>query len=196
MAWESRLALHREPLSHPAIAWMESPLAFSALVPVLTLAGAGTTLLAPMLLDPAAFGAFALLSILFQYTAAADLGLSQLADRSAASGADDAAAILRARWRMALVIAGLGAPLAAAFAWGTGSLPIIATGLAVLAGAAFMAGNGPVSIHRAAARIGHFTLAAIVLQFGMTAPRLAGLGFGGVTGCFAALAIWFTHLQI
>ena len=45
---------------------MENPVAFGALVPVLTLAGAGTTLLAPMLLDPIAFGAFALLSTLFQ----------------------------------------------------------------------------------------------------------------------------------
>jgi MCP family monocarboxylic acid transporter-like MFS transporter 13/MCP family monocarboxylic acid transporter-like MFS transporter 12 len=43
---------------------------------VLTVVGAGTTLLAPMLLDPVAFGAFALLSTLFQYTAAADLGLA------------------------------------------------------------------------------------------------------------------------
>ena len=195
-ATQEGLEPHRGPLRHPAIAWMESPLAFSALVPVLTLAGAGATLLAPMLLDPVAFGAFALLSTLFQYTAAADLGLSQLADRAAARGADHAAAILRARWRMALMMAGLGAPAAAAFAWWSGSLPIAATGLAVLAGAAFMVGNGPVSIHRAAARIGHFTLAAIVLQFGMTLPRLLGLGLGSVTGCFAALALWYVAVAI
>ena len=184
------------PLRHPAVAWMENPVAFSALVPVLTLAGAGTTLLAPMLLDPVAFGAFALLSILFQYTAAADLGLSQLADRLAARRTDNAAAILRARWRMSLLIAGVGAPAAAGFAWWSGSLPVVATGLAILAGAAFMAANGPVSIHRAAARIGRFTLAALVLQFGMTLPRLAGLSLGGVTGCFAALALWYVGVAL
>ena len=191
MAVQDRLAQHPGPLRHPAISWMENPVAFGALVPVLTLAGAGTTLLAPMLLDPVAFGAFALLSTLFQYTAAADLGLSQLADRSAAQRTDNAAAILRARWRMALFIACVVAPGAAAVAWWTGGLPALATGLAILAGAGFMAANGPVSIHRAAARIGHFTLTALILHFGLTLPRLAGLGMGGVTGCFAALAIWY-----
>ena len=196
MASQEQIKRHDDRLRHPALAWMESPLAFSALVPILTLAGAGTTLLAPILLDPVAFGAFALLSTLFQYMAAADLGLSQLADRSAAVGAGNAAAILRVRWRMALVIAAIGAPAAAAIAWWSGSLPIAATGLAVLAGAAFMAGNGPVSIHRAASRIGRFTLAALVLQFGMTLPRLAGLSLGDVTGCFAALAIWYVAVAL
>ncbi len=196
MAAQDRIAQHPGPLRHPAIAWMENPVAFGALVPVLTLAGAGTTLLAPMLLDPIAFGAFALLSTLFQYTAAADLGLSQLADRSAAQRSDNAAAILWARWRMALLIAFVGAPAAAALAWWSGSLPAVATGLAILAGAGFMAANGPVSIHRAAARIGYFTLTALVLQFGMTLPRLAGLSLGGVTGCFAALALWYVGVAL
>ena len=191
MTVQDRLARHPGPLRHPAIAWMENPVAFGALVPVLTLIGAGTTLLAPMLLDPVAFGAFALLSTLFQYTAAADLGLSQLADRCAAQRTDNAAAILQARWRMALLVAGVGAPAAAGLAWWSGSLPAVATGLAIVAGAGFMAANGPVCLHRAAARVGHFTLTALILHFGMTLPRLAGLGLGGVTGCFAALALWY-----
>ena len=75
MAVQDHLARHQGPLRHPALAWMENPFAFGALVPLLTLFGAGTTLLAPMLLDPVAFGSFALLSTLFQYTAAAELGL-------------------------------------------------------------------------------------------------------------------------
>ena len=191
MAVQDRLARRPGPLRHPAIAWMENPVAFGALVPVLTVVGAGTTLLAPMLLDPVAFGAFALLSSLFQYTAAADLGLSQWADRCAAQRTDNAVAILQARWRMALCIACIVAPGAAAVAWWTGGLPALATGLAILAGAGFMAANGPVCVHRAAARIGHFTLTALLIQFGLTLPRLAGLSLGGVTGCFAALAIWY-----
>ena len=196
MALQDHLARHQGPLRHPALAWMENPFAFSALVPLLTLFGAGTTLLAPMLLDAVAFGSFALLSTLFQYTAAADLGLSQLADRSAAQGSDHKAAILRARWRLGLLIAGIGAPVAAGFAWWSGSLPALATGLAILAGAGFMVANGPVSIHRAASRIGHFTLTALVLQFGMTLPRLTGLGLGGVTGCFTALALWYVAVAL
>ena len=183
-------------LHHPALAWLENPAAYGALVPVVVLAGAGTTLLAPMLLDPAAFGAFALLTTLFQYTAAADLGLSQLADRRvAAERAGDGIDILRARWRLALWLAAIATPAAALAAWATG-LPVVATALAVLAGAAFMAGNGPVCAHRAAARVGLFTLTALLLHFGLTLPRLAGLALGGVTGCFALLAIWYGGLAL
>ena len=61
--------------------WLEKPEAFGLIVPILTVLGAATTLLAPMILDAAAFGAFALLTSLFQYASAADMGLSQLADR-------------------------------------------------------------------------------------------------------------------
>jgi hypothetical protein len=86
--------------------------------------------------------------------------------------------------------------VAAGLAWWSGSLPALATGLAILAGAGFMVANGPVSIHRAASRIGHFTLTALVLQFGMTLPRQTGLAMGGVTGCFAALALWYVAVAL
>lgn len=183
-------------LSHPALAWLENPAAYGALVPVVVLAGAGTTLLAPMLLDPAAFGAFALLTTMFQYTGAADLGLSQLADRRiVAERASDGDDILRARWQLALWLAAIATPAAALVAWGTG-LPVVATALAVLAGCAFMAGNGPVCAHRAAARVGLFTMTALLLHVGLTVPRLAGLALGGVTGCFALLALWYVGLAL
>jgi hypothetical protein len=59
------------------------------------------------------------------------------------------------------------------------------------AGAAFMLANGPVTVFRATSKIWEFTASALLLQAGLTAPRLAGLAVGGVTGCFAALALWY-----
>ncbi len=54
-----------------------------------------------------------------------------------------------------------------------------------------MVAAGPVTVHRARGRIGPFTASALLLQAGMTAPRLLGLLLGGVTGCFAVLAAWY-----
>src|SRR3954470_4907548 len=62
-------------------AWVGHPATYSIGALTLTLLGAGTTLLAPALLDPTAFGAFALLTVLFQLVAKMDLGLSQLEDK-------------------------------------------------------------------------------------------------------------------
>ena len=181
---------------HPALAWLENPAAYGAMVPIVTLAGAGTTLIAPLLLDPVAFGAFALLTTLFQYVSSADLGLSQIVDRRLAiegvRGGDD---VLAARWRLALWLAAGATPLAMGAAWVAG-WPIAAAALAVLAGAAFMAGNGRVCDHRAATRVGLFTITALALHFGLTLPRLAGLAFGGVTGCFALMALWYGALAL
>jgi hypothetical protein len=54
-----------------------------------------------------------------------------------------------------------------------------------------MLANGPVTVFRATSKIWEFTASALLLQAGLTAPRLAGLAVGGVTGCFAALALWY-----
>jgi hypothetical protein len=133
---------------------------------------------------------------LFQYTGAADLGLSRLADRRiAAQGLDEGDQILRARWRIGVIIAAA-SPAVACWAWWSGALPPIAAGFAVLGGAAFMVGDGPVSVNRASARIGDFALSAMALQFGMTLPRLGGLVAGGVTGCFAVMAVYYVGLAL
>src|SRR4051812_9609679 len=60
---------------HWAFRWLGHPYGYAFGVPVLTLLGAGTTLLAPTLLDPTAFGAFVLVTIFFQYSSVTDLGL-------------------------------------------------------------------------------------------------------------------------
>ena len=181
--------------------WLLNPAVFGLFTTILTVAGAGTSLLAPVLLDPAGFGAFALVSTLFQVLAACDLGMSQLADRRMAyngsgplahnSGQDD---ILALRWLVALVIAGLVAPLAVAWVWWSKALPPLATGCAIVAAAAFMANNGLVSLYRTGGQPQAFIRTALLMQFGMVLPRLGGLILGGVSGCFAALAVWYLGL--
>ncbi len=181
--------------------WFLHPASFGLFTTVMTVAGAGTSLLAPWLLDPAAFGAFALVSTLFQLLAACDLGMSQLADRRMVQTASDPSAqtggqedILALRWLVSLVIAGVIAPLAVGAAWWSQALPPLATGCALVAAAAFMANNGLVSLYRTSGQLQAFIRMALLMQFGMTLPRLVGLMLGGVSGCFAALAVWYLGL--
>ncbi len=181
--------------------WLFRPAGFGLLTTGLTLAGAGTSLLAPLLLDPVGFGAFALVSTVLQLLAACDLGMSQLADRRMVQEASNPVArengqddILALRWCVALVTAGVIAPLAVATVWWTHALPPLATGCAIVAAAAFMANNGLVSFYRTNAQPQAFIRTALLMQFGMTLPRLAGLMLGGVSGCFAALAVWYLGL--
>ena len=179
-----------------SMAWLHNPVSYGVGALILTLLGAGTTLIAPRILEPTAFGAFALLTSLFTYASSADLGLSQLADRRIAGRregvADEAVAIMQARWivgGLALLVL-LPASVAATFLTETYISPV-ATALAVGGGVAAMIANGPITLFRAASKTWDFTFMAFILHAGMTAPRLAGLLLGGVTGCFAALALWY-----
>ncbi len=182
------------------LSFLGHPSAYAVGVCVVSLLSMTTTLIVPRLLDPVAFGAFALLGTLFQYAARADLGLSQLADRDLAGGAPDAAArgvaLLRASWALGLgaililtPLAVLGAVLSGRFAPGDAAL-------AVVAGVLGMVAHAPTSIYRAASQHWDFALLALLQQAGLTAPRLAGLLVGGVTGCFAALTLWSGLLAI
>ena len=158
----------------------------------------GTSVFAPWFLGPAAFGTFTLLTSLFQYATKADLGLSQLADRKLAvnnsAELDCAANILRSRLIIGSIVLGLIVPIAMWVAWVTGRLPVTGTALAIAAGGAFMIATGPVTVSRATSKVWEFTTAALLLHAGLTVPRLAGLAFGGVTGCFMALALWYGAL--
>ncbi|WP_112662530.1 family 16 glycosylhydrolase [Microvirga flavescens] len=180
-----------------ALAWLGVPLAYAVGTSLLSLLSAGTSLLAPTLLGPSAFGAFALLSSLFQYAGKFDLGLSQLADRelTAAKSTDEAQArsaeILRASWAVGLVILSVVVPLAAFAAFFSGRLSAIDTALAVGGGAFAMIANTPVTLYRASSRIWEFTVLALLLQVAMTAPRLGGILYAGVTGCFVVLLVWY-----
>mgnify|MGYP001492397206 CR=1 FL=1 len=179
----------------PALAWLSRPTAYAFGAIFLTALGAGTTIIAPRLLDPAAFGAFTLLTSLFGYAGSADLGLSQLADREIAGRPDGApaiaAAIMQARWLAGAAIMVLLLPVTMLMAAFHSALSPVDSLLAAGGGVAGMISNGPVTLFRAASRIWDLTFSALLLQAGMTAPRLLGLLVSGVTGCFAALAIWY-----
>jgi hypothetical protein len=85
--------------------WLANPATYAWGAAILTMLSAGTALLAPLLLDPAAFGSFALLTTLYQMAGKSDLGLSQLADRELTTGTANlerrGAEILQARWMAA-----------------------------------------------------------------------------------------------
>ena len=180
--------------------WLSNPATYAWGAAILTMLSAGTALLAPLLLDPAAFGSFALLTTLYQMAGKSDLGLSQLADRELTTGAADierrGAEILQARWIMGAIVVVLIVPVAAFFAHHSGTLDPLDTALAITGGTSGMISGGPVTIFRAASQIWEFTASALILQAGMTAPRLAGLVFGGVTGCFAALLAWYGFFAV
>lgn len=183
-----------------ALRWLDHPTTYTVCTVLLSLLSVGTSVLAPSLLGPAAFGSFALLSSLFQYSSKLDFGLSQLADRDLA--ADPAtpggrgAEILYANWTIGLGTLLLVSPLAALLTSRSGMLSPLDTALAVSSGAFAMIANAPVTIYRATVQIWEFTAAALALQAGMTAPRLAGLAFAGVTGCFAVLVVWYGALAL
>ncbi|WP_019904411.1 oligosaccharide flippase family protein [Methylobacterium sp. 77] len=174
--------------------WLGHPSAYAIGVCLVSLLSMGTTLIIPRLLDPAAFGSFALLGTLFQYAARSDLGLSQLADRDLASRPHAAAArsaeILQASWALGLIGVVVLTPVAVAAALASGRFAPLDAALAVIGGVLGMVAHAPTMIYRAASQHWDFTLLALVQQAGLTAPRLAGLVLGGVTGCFAALALW------
>lgn len=184
-----------------SMAWMRNPVSYGVGALILTLLGAGTTLIAPRLLEPSAFGAFALLSSLFTYAGSGDLGLSQLADRRIAGReegiADEAIAIMQTRWIVGGLVLILILPLAViATLFSETYISPWATALAVGGGVAAMIANGPITLFRAASKTWDFTFMAFILHAGMTAPRLLGLLLGGVTGCFAGLAVWYSACVI
>jgi Glycosyl hydrolases family 16 len=182
----------------PGLRWLGRPGAYTMGVFIVVFLSAGTSLLAPRLLGPVAFGTFTLLTSLFQYASKTDLGLSQLADQKLTLGksveAGWAADILRARLIIGAIVLGAIVPIAIMVALITRKLPAVDTALAVAAGAAFMIANGPITVFRATSKVWEFTAAALLLHAGLTAPRLAGLVFAGVTGCFTAMALWYGGL--
>ena len=200
------IAQDANPIEHPsvlgslrdagAIPWLGNRAAYTLGAPVLSLAGAAATVAAPLMLAPSRFGDYILLLSIFQYACAADLGLSQLADRAltgraAGEGVGHAISeLVCARVVLAACLLLLAVPLAIGLARG-GALTTANLLIAAAGGIAFMLSNGPVSLYRAGSRVWEFTFAALLMQAGLSLPRLGGLVAGGVTGCFAALAAWY-----
>jgi O-antigen/teichoic acid export membrane protein len=173
------------PMLSRANQWLHSRSAYTTLAPILTIAGAATTVAAPMLLQPAAFGSYILLLSIFQYTADFDLGLSRLADRTLSQqvSTENLTAFFIARIYVAITMAVVLATIAAFTGW--------LTAVVGLTGIAFMLSNGPVAVYRATSNVRAFTLSALLLQLGLSLPRFLGLLTGGVTGCVLALAAWY-----
>jgi hypothetical protein len=170
--------------------WLQNRFTYIVLTPLLTLTGAATTIAAPMLLDPTSFGDFALLSSIFLYTTDFDLGLSRLSDRllSTSNDASIVSDLLIARYSVASILAIFMLTLG----YFTNFLIIVAG----FAGIALMLSNGPMVIYRARSQIAALTLTSLLMQFGMTLPRLIGLLVDGVRGCILALALWFSMTAI
>lgn len=180
--------------------WLGRRTAYTVGAPLLTLAGAATTVAAPLLLGPTTFGDYVLLLSIFQYACALDLGLSQLAERSlAVRGGEGAASVAELVWSR-LAVAGnafmLAGPLAFFLARPGSDLTAGNLFLAAAGGIAFMVSNGPVALYRAGSRLWEFTFAALSMQAGLSLPRIAGLVLGGATGCFAALAAWYAFTAV
>ncbi len=165
--------------------WAHRPAMYTICAPILTLTGAITNIIAPLLLAPALFGQFVLLASVFQYAGDFDLGLSRLTDRlipQTDSGHD----LLWTRIGIGVCL-WVGMALTSTLITDGWQLMIAVTG-----GLAFMLSNGMVSIYRSSHRIGEFTIAAVLMQLGMSLPRLLGLLLAGVKGCFAVLLVWYT----
>ena len=163
---------------------MNSRVAFVICSPLLTIAGAATTVIAPMLLDAPSFVYFALLNSVFTYLSEFDLGLARTADRllpgqSAEAAMATGAMLLSARYCLALALL-IGVLFVAD--------PLML--VAGIGGIAMLLGNGPLSLHLARGNTASFAVAALLMQFGLTLPRLIGLLLDGVRGAFLGMMLW------
>ena len=166
------------------------PLAYTFSSSLITVASSVTTISAPILLTPTQFASFTLLTTVFMYTADFDIGLARLADRdlSTRQPKHSLDEFVVARFVICLLLC-LGTIIAAVY---FGALLAIAG----IAGAMFMLTNGPFSYYRARSQIYDFTLTGMMIGFGMSLPRLAGLLVGGVAGTLLALLMWYSAISL
>jgi O-antigen/teichoic acid export membrane protein len=169
------------------IAWLNKPFAYTLCAPLLTVMGAATTIAAPVLLTPADFIEFALLFSLFQYISDFDLGLSRLMDRR--FPAQDPASRLAEYGLFSVARFWVAAAISIVVLAAGAINPLVA--VAGLGGVAFMISNGPVGYYRASSNLYSFSVSALLMQFGMSLPRLAGLLAGGVSGCVIVTSGWY-----
>ncbi len=181
-------------------------LLFYSAMPGLSALNAGIGLLLPLLLEPVAFGQYALVVTLFQYFLVFDFGLSQLTDRQVPkmiAGPDPASAMPPFRqsvlWTrlyiavLVLVLGGIGAVLLASRAPG---FPAVAAWLSLAAGIMFMIVLGPASFYRAASERGAFGRINMAVMLILAVTRPVGLLLGGINGCFALLALAYAALAV
>jgi O-antigen/teichoic acid export membrane protein len=173
--------------AHRPLNWLGKPFGYTIFGPLATIAGTGTTIAAPILLDPAGFAQFVLLMSILQYVADFDLGLSRLMDRrfsgQNSNQADTLRSFMLARFCVAACVSTV--VLIAAL----GNRPL--TAVAGITGVAVMLSCGPLAFYRATSNTYAFTLTALLMQAGLSLPRFAGLWAGGVSGCLLAMAAWY-----
>jgi hypothetical protein len=164
--------------------------------PIFTIMGAATTIVAPMILHPAAFITFSLAMVVFQYLGDFDLGLNRLIDRRFAVVSDVVGTpstdligdITVARCAISLGVCAVVLCLS----------PVIGVlyTLAGIGGTCFMLTVGPIAFNRARSNIYVFTIIAFINSIGMIIPRLVGLLLGGVEGCILALVMWYAGTAV
>jgi O-antigen/teichoic acid export membrane protein len=174
------------------LTWLGKPFGYTIFGPLATIAGAGTTVAAPILLDPGAFAQFALLMSILQYVADFDLGLSRLMDRTFSSQNPNQADTLRSFMLARLCVAACVSAVVLIASLNSGPL----TAVAGITGVAVMLSFGPVAFYRATSNTYALTLTSLLLQAGLSFPRFAGLWTGGVSGCLVAMGAWYLMAAI
>jgi O-antigen/teichoic acid export membrane protein len=185
---------------------LSRPAVFGSLIPIVTLLNAFVGMLLPKLMAPRIFGEYALVITLFNYGLIFDLGLSQIMDRrilaSLGTGrADQARSIGERLLWLRLLIAVVTFVLISLILVALGIeklLPFGLTGglLATLAGLTYMVALGPVYIYRARSQRQNYAIGIAILLSGLIFARLGGLLVAGLTGCLAALAVWYTTCAV
>ena len=187
-------AIAEEPRITKIVSALSRPSVYALSTLIVTVLGSATTLIAPALLTPSEFASFVLLASFFQLTSRLDFGLSELADRygTRLSNWDlTASHFIKLRWMIGLASLPV-VLLIVLFNSQWGSLISSADLLITLSGGLFaMIAVGPVTIFRAQNNIKEFASLALILQLGMTVPRLLGIALGGTAGCYTALLLWY-----
>tara|TARA_R110001592_G_scaffold29726_2_gene107356 strand:+ start:679 stop:2091 length:1413 start_codon:yes stop_codon:yes gene_type:complete len=181
--------------------FLESPRSYALVVPTVNACVAATGLFIPWFMEPVSFGQFILISTFVQYLWLLDLGTSQLITRTSArmkqAGLNSPAGvrvqgILWTRFYLAVIATATALVLAVALENSFKvPLPMPATLLAILAGGTQFILMGHLALYRGLSTYGLFTANNTVVQIGLTAPRVLGLYFGGLSGCFSVLILWF-----
>ena len=165
----------------------------------LTILSSATTLAAPRILSEQEFSSFVLLASFFQLAARFDFGLSERADQYGASQdpiTGGSKHLIAARFLIAgmmftcVTILIILLPINFSFISKLELLLTIAGGLLA------MISVGPVTLARSRNDIRTFTILALSLQIGMTAPRFIGLLISGTVGCYSALLIWYSIFSL
>ncbi|MGD0432063.1 MAG: hypothetical protein ABSA58_13320 [Acetobacteraceae bacterium] len=180
---------------------LSKPAVFGSLIPIVTLLNAAVGMLLPKMMEPRVFGEYALVITLMNYGLIFDLGGSQVIDRRVlaylGTGRADLARsigerLLWLRLGIAVVVFLLTSVALATLAMAN-VLPFRLSGglLASLAGLADMVALGPVYIYRARSQRRDYAIGTAILLSGLIFARLGGLVAAGLTGCLAALAVWY-----